>query len=135
MLRALINNGEHFTGGCEKGGAVLFTSKSLLAQYRPVRLHVTVFKEHGPVNFTSGSFGAVFVNLLFAQYRVGWMHLLATANYARVMCLKNCLCLLPTGSFQGRSEKRWLFFVVNEGCGAAFTSKPLPAQHQRRVQV
>ena len=69
-----------------KGFGAVFTGKSLLAQYRPVRLHVTVFKEHGPVKFTSGSFGAVPANLLFAQYRPGWMHLLATANYTRVMC-------------------------------------------------
>ena len=26
--------------------------------------------------------------------------------------LKNCLCLLPTGSLQGNSEKRWLFFTI-----------------------
>ena len=74
-----------------KGFGAAFTSKSLHAQYRPVRIHVTVFKEHGPVIFTSGSFGDVFVNLLFAQYRPGWMHLLATANYPRAMCLKNCI--------------------------------------------
>ena len=105
-----------------KGFGAAFTSKSLLAQYRPGRLHVTAFKEHGPVIFTSGRFGAVFVNLLFAQYRPGWMHLPATANYPRVMCLKSCLCLLLTGVFEGNSENRWLFFVVSEGCGVAFTS-------------
>ena len=136
LLRALITNDEHFTGGCENGGAVLrellsvsvvgkgfgavFTSKTLLAQYSPVRLHVPFFKEHGPVIFTSGSFGNFFVNLLFDQW-------LATANYPRVMCFEHCLCLLPIGSFQGNSEKRWLFFVVSGGCGDAFTSKPLPA--------
>ena len=51
--------------------------------------------------FTSGSFGAVLVNLLIDE----WMHLLETANYPRVMCFKNCLVPLPTGSFQGNSEK------------------------------
>ena len=56
--------------------------------------------------------------MLFVQYRPGWMHLLATVKYPRVMCFKNCLCLFPTGSFQGNSEERWLLFVVNEGCGA-----------------
>ena len=88
---------------------LFFTSKSLLAQYRPVRLHVSVFKEHGPFFFTSGSFGAVFVNLLFAQNRPGWMHLLATANYPRVMSLKNCLCLLLTGSFKAIQRNAGVF--------------------------
>ena len=49
-----------------KGFGAVFTSKTLLAQYRPVRLHVTVFNVHGPIIFASGSFGAVFVNLLSA---------------------------------------------------------------------
>ena len=69
-----------------KGFGAAFTSKSLLAQCRPVRLHVTVFKEYGPAIVTSGCFGAVVVNLMFAQYRPGWMHLLAIANYPRVVC-------------------------------------------------
>ena len=42
------------------------------------------------MNFASGSFGAVFVNLLFAQYRPGWLHLPAAVKSPRVMCLKNC---------------------------------------------
>ena len=108
---------------------LLLPAKSLLAQHRPVRLHVTVLKEHGPVIFTSGSFGAVFVDLLFAQYRPGWMHLLATANYQRVMCFKKCLCLLPTLFFVGNLKKTLVVFVVSEGCGAAFTSKSLLAHY------
>ena len=64
-----------------------------------------------------------FVNLLFAQYRPGWMHLLATANYPRVMCFKNCLCLLPTGSFQGNSEKRWLFLPAIQGAWSCLCCK------------
>ena len=43
-----------------KGFGAAFTSKSLLAQYRPVWYHVTDFKELGLVNFANGSFGAVF---------------------------------------------------------------------------
>ena len=132
-------------GGCEHGGAVLREMLSVFCRqqrlwccfYQQI-VACTVPSSSTPrrcfqgactVIFTSGSFGAVVVNLLFAQYRPGWMHLLATANYPRVMCFKNCLCLHPTGSFQGNSEKRWLFFVVSEGCGAAFTSKPLPAHY------
>ena len=86
-----------------EGFGAAFTSKSLLAQYRPVWFHVTVFKELGPVNFTSRSFGAVFVNLLFAQYRPSWIHLPATVKSPRVMCLMNCLCLFPTGFSEGNN--------------------------------
>ena len=91
LLRVLTTNGERCTGVCEKGGAVgsfffvaseglgaIFTNSSLLAQYRLVLVHVTDFKELGPVNFTSGGFGAVFVSLLFAQYLPVRLHLPAT---------------------------------------------------------
>ena len=110
----------HSTGVCENGGAVLREMLSVfccqqrfLVLFLPAKrcLHstaqfdstFTVFNVRGPIILTSRSFGAVFVNLLFDH----WMHLLATA---KVMCLKNCLCLLATGSFQGNSEKRRLFF-------------------------
>ena len=80
----LITNDEHFTV-YEKGGAVLreinvvcflssakvlvlsFTSKSLRAQYRPGRFHVTVFKEYGPSCIYKREYSVLFVvYLLFA---------------------------------------------------------------------
>ena len=81
------------------GFGAAFTSKSLLAQYRPVWLHVTVFKEHGPVYFASGSLSAVFVNLLYALFFPGWMHLHTTVKCPRVMCLMNCLRPIPNVFF------------------------------------
>ena len=56
------------------------------------------------LTFASGGFGVVFVNPLFAQFRPDLLHLPATVKCLRVMCLKNLLCLLPTGCFQGSNS-------------------------------
>ena len=71
LLRVLTTSGEQCPGVREKGGAVR-------CSYREVLFHVTDLKELGFVNFASGGFGAVFVNLLFAEYRPVLMHFPAT---------------------------------------------------------
>ena len=81
----------------------------------------------GLVFVASGSFGAVFVNLLSAILRPGWMHLHETDRSPTVMCLTNCLCLFPNGLFEGNNlviafmklllGKLWrLAYVWRPGC-------------------
>ena len=117
-----------------EGCGAAFTSKSLLAHYCPIWFHVTDFKELGPDYVASGSLCAVFVNLLYALLRPGWMHLHATVRSPRVMCLTNCLCLIPNGLFEGNNlviafmknllGKLWRLAYV---CALAFC----PATHSR----
>ena len=67
-----------------EGCGAAFTSKPLPAHKSPMWLHVTDFKELGLVYVASGSLGAVFVNLLPALFRPGWIHLHATVRSPRV---------------------------------------------------
>ena len=115
VLKELFVSTSHwgfFEGNSEKrwlffvvseGCGAAFTSKSLLAHHCPIWFHGTDFKELGPVCVASGSLGAVFVNLLYALFRPGWMHLHATVRSRRVMCLTNCLCSIPNGLFEGNN--------------------------------
>ena len=107
----------------EEGFGAAFSSFSLLAQSR----------------FASGCFGVVFVNPLFAQFHPDLLHLPATVKSLRVMCLKNLLCLLPTGCFKGNnSVTAFMMFLGTEGrlacvCVPAFRPTTDPRHRHART--
>ena len=123
----------------QEGSGAAFPSCSLLAQNRQVWFLIIVFEELSPVNFASGCFGVVFVNPLFAQFHPDVLHLPATVKSLRVMCLKNLLCLLPTGCFKGsNSVTAFMMFLGTEGrlacvCVLAFRPTTDPIHRHART--
>ena len=60
------------------------------------------FKELSSVNFCKRMFWCrLCINPLFAQLHPDLLHLPVTVKSLRVMRLKNLLCPLPTGCFEG----------------------------------
>ena len=130
--RARITNGEHFTGVCENGGAVLRERLSVFCRqqrfwwlFLPANRCVHSTVQSDSTSLFSRSMARSYLQVLFAQYRPGWMHLLATANYPRAMCLKNCFV---------SASQLGLFKAIQRNAGCFLLSTKvvvllLPANH------
>ena len=123
---------------CQRGFGAAFSSYSLLAQNRQGS-SLTILRSSVLLIFASGCFGVVFVNPLFAQFHPDLLHLPATVKSLRVMCLKNLLCLLPTGCFKGNnSVTAFMMFLGTEGrlacvCVPAFRPTTDPRHRHART--